>query len=190
MDRRLFYLWIRRRRRFVSEKTRESILTFSRFLISIFRDHRDTREGNGKLKITMDRNRPMPFMEEEDSEMKMKFGDSRGDVHPAFTVLHTVFLRLHNILAEKLKQVNPHWNDEKLFQEARKIVGALIQHITYTQYLNILLGPENGVSLDEHGLFDNSYDPEVDGTIHLVFSTAAYRFVKIKLFFFLTAKLG
>ena len=137
--------------------------------------------GLGKLKTSMDRNRQMPFMEEDEfGDMVMSFGDSRGDVHPAFTVLDTVFLRLHNNLAENLANVNPHWTDEKLFQEARKIVGALVQHVTYGQFMDVLLGPNNRVSVPDDGsLFVNSYDSDVDGTIDLVFSTAAYRFVKI-----------
>ena len=105
----------------------------------------------------------------------MKFGDSRGDVLPSFTALHTVILRLHNDLADKLRQVNPRWNDEKLYQEARKIVGGVLQHITYTQFLNALLGFGNEVTVSQEGLHVHSYDPQVDGSIDLVFSTAAYR---------------
>ena len=70
----------------------------------------------------------------------MVFGDARGDVHAGFTLLHTVFLRNHNNLAEKLHQKHQDWNDEKIYQEARKINAALMQHITYTQYLDVLLG--------------------------------------------------
>jgi len=51
-----------------------------------------------------------------------------------------VFTRFHNVVADMLHQLNPHWSDEVLYQEARKFVGALNQIIVYRDYLPILLG--------------------------------------------------
>ena len=59
---------------------------------------------------------------------------------PNLAVLHTVWMRQHNILATQLAQLNPNWSDEIVFQEARRIVGAQMQHITYNEYLPIVLG--------------------------------------------------
>jgi len=43
-------------------------------------------------------------------------------------------------LADKLHKINPSWSDEKIYQETRRIVGAVIQVITYEHFLPIILG--------------------------------------------------
>lgn len=51
----------------------------------------------------------------------------RSSEMPELTSMHTLFVREHNRLATELKRLNPRWNGEKLYQEARKIVGAMVQ---------------------------------------------------------------
>ncbi|XP_054007680.1 uncharacterized protein LOC128891843 [Hylaeus anthracinus] len=106
-------------------------------------------------------------------------GDGRLGEQPALTSLHVVFLRLHNRIATKLAALNPRWSDEKLFQESRRIVGAIIQHVTYREFLPIVLGPDVmkifKLEVLKKGYYDG-YDPTVNPTVANGFSTAAYRF--------------
>lgn len=67
-------------------------------------------------------------------------GDERAQENPQLATFHTLMMREHNRLARALKTLNPDWDDETLFQEARRIVIAEIQHITYSEYLPALLG--------------------------------------------------
>lgn len=57
----------------------------------------------------------------------MPLGDSRASEMLELACMHTLFVREHNRLAIGLKRLNPHWNGERIYQEARKIVGAMIQ---------------------------------------------------------------
>lgn len=49
-------------------------------------------------------------------------------------MLHTLFVREHNRIVDELATAQPSWTDDELFNEARKIVNALIQHITYNEW--------------------------------------------------------
>lgn len=106
-------------------------------------------------------------------------GDDRSNVQLQLTVLHTIWLRHHNQIAEVLSQINPHWSDEQLYQEARKIVGAMIQHITYNEFLPIVVGRHAmnkfGLNLVKYGYY-HGYDPKINPGVRVEFQAAAFRF--------------
>ena len=62
-------------------------------------------------------------------------GDRRVTEQPGLTTLHTVFMRQHNKVAYKLSKVNPLWGDDRTYEEARKIIVAIMQHVTFTEFL-------------------------------------------------------
>jgi peroxidase len=69
----------------------------------------------------------------------VSLGDSRVTEQPQLTVIHTLWHREHNRVAKALAAVNPTWNDTILFEEARRIVIAEMQHITYNEFIPALL---------------------------------------------------
>ena len=93
--------------------------------------------------------------------------------------MHTIWLREHNRIANQLLLLNPHWNDDKVFQESRRIVVAEMQHITYNEWLPIILGMKYmdsfGMKPSEAG-FNQLYDAEVNPSVTNAFATAAFRF--------------
>lgn len=52
-----------------------------------------------------------------------------------------------------------------------QIVGAEMQHITYTHWMQHIVGPQGMEMLGEY----TGYNPNINPTISNVFATAAYR---------------
>ncbi|XP_028994547.1 thyroid peroxidase [Betta splendens] len=100
-------------------------------------------------------------------------GDSRVNEVMTLTALHTLWLREHNRIAEALKHMNHHWSPETVYQETRKIIGALHQIITMRDYIPKVIGP---ASFEQHIGAYRGYDPTVNPAASNVFATAAFRF--------------
>ncbi|KAL1779886.1 lactoperoxidase isoform X2 [Sigmodon hispidus] len=101
----------------------------------------------------------------------MTSGDSRASEQILLATSHTLFVREHNRLARALHRLNPHWDGEKLYQEARKIMGAFIQIITYRDYLPILLGNEMQKWIPPYQGYRETVDPRISNVF-----TFAFRF--------------
>lgn len=109
----------------------------------------------------------------EESKMNcFAAGDIRVNEQIGLTAMHTIWMREHNRLATELKRINFHWDGETIYQEARKIVGAQMQLITYEHWLPIILGPEGMRMLGPY----TGYDPMIEASISNEFATAALRF--------------
>ena len=96
-------------------------------------------------------------------------GDVRANEQVGLAALHTLFVREHNRLADEIAANDPSLTGEEIYQEARRIVGALIQVITYREFLPALLGPN---PLPPY----NGYQSTTNPAIANEFSTAIYRF--------------
>ena len=93
--------------------------------------------------------------------------------------MHTVFMREHNRLVTILARLNPRWDGERLYQEARRINVAQYQHIVYKEWLPVVLGNQ---MMETFGMFPLSrgystdYDDSFDPRINNEFAAAAFRF--------------
>ena len=101
-------------------------------------------------------------------------GDVRANENVELTAMQTLFAREHNRIAGLLQSAHPTWTDEQLYQNARRIVTAELQIITYTEWLPALLGPN---ALPAY----NGYKPWVNPSISNEFSTAMFRFAHSQL---------
>lgn len=95
-------------------------------------------------------------------------GDIRANENLTLISIHSLFLREHNRLADKFAAEHPTWNDEQLYQEARRWVIAELQAITYNEFLPAILGQK----LPQY----KGYNANVNPGIANEFATAAYRF--------------
>jgi peroxidase len=115
---------------------------------------------------------------EKRTEKCFQTTDPRAEDSNFLTGMHTLWIREHNRVAYELSYINPQWDDETLFQEARRIVIAEIQHIVYYDYLPNLVGPEIH---QQYGLYplatgySYDYDSYVLPNVANEFAVAAMR---------------
>ena len=94
-------------------------------------------------------------------------GDHRANEHPVLTSLHTIFLREHNRLCEKIENRLPFFSSRRMFDVARKINIAQFQKIVYEEFYPAIIN----APLPKYRGFKSMVDP----TVSVVFSTAGFR---------------
>lgn len=106
-------------------------------------------------------------------------GDSRVNQYPLLSGIHTIWLRQHNLVVAELAKINPQWDDERLFQEGKRIVIAIYQNIIYAEWLPLVIGYELhkifGIEPSPTGYFTEYTEGIFPGTTS-EFSGAAARF--------------
>ena len=139
-------------------------------------------DGSGKLKTSAGNLLPLndaatfatgPLINENatrrDPATLFVAGDVRANENPGLASLHTLLVREHNRRVDELAAADSTLSGEMLYQQARAWVGALLQHITYNEFLPLLLG-ETALAAYE------GYDPTVNPSVSTLFSGAAFRF--------------
>ena len=95
-------------------------------------------------------------------------GDVRGNENPELCSLQVLFVREHNRLAAQIAASNPALSDEELYQRARRHVIALLQKVTYSEFLPAVLG---SASLPPYSGYSSSVNPSISNE----FGAAAFR---------------
>ena len=103
-----------------------------------------TLDGSGRLRTSA--GNLLPFNSAglpnagSDSDELFLAGDVRANEQIALIAMHTLFVREHNRQAASIAARNPNLSGDQIYEQARRIVGAQMQVITYREYLPILLG--------------------------------------------------
>lgn len=139
-----------------------------------------TNDGTGRLKTTCGPDGELPPYNTEGwpnaaegptpADHFFLCGDERANENSLLLAVHTLFIREHNRYIGILCAKHPEWrgDGERLYQEARRYVTAVLQAITFNEFLPALLGA------DAMGAYQG-YDCDVNPGIVTEFSTALFR---------------
>ena len=111
------------------------------------------------------------------NKYNFKSGDGRAGETSMLTSLHTLFKNEHNRIAKQIKasgKISPN-EDELIYQEAKRIVTAELQHIFYDEYLPMIVGPDYMNAFELWTTRDSPYNPGLNPSIFNAF-VFAYRF--------------
>lgn len=127
------------------------------------------RAPHGKLRVSNSPHHEGPLLPVNSTTDRFFAGDVRVNENVLLTAMHTLWHREHNHWAEKLKEENPHWTSQHVFDTARLIVIGEIQAITYREWLPLLL---NSRDLDGREPCRRS---SLEAVTFNEFATAAFR---------------
>ncbi|KAJ6643964.1 Peroxidase [Pseudolycoriella hygida] len=103
-------------------------------------------------------------------------GDPRLVQTPMLAQWHSLFLRLHNLIAPQMSS-----NDETAYQEGKRLTTALYQRLVYNEWLPIILGEaesrDRQLSCDPSKENCGKYDPSVDPSTTNEFAHGAFRWL-------------
>lgn len=142
-------------------------------------------DGTGKMAVSIGTNGEVLLP--TDGSGNFMAGDVRVNEQLGLTSVHTLFVREHNRLADKIANILDNGSGSKakkldelfeesqlsrgdfIYESARRLVGATIQVITYNEFLPALLGQN---TLPDY----TGYDDTVNPGIFNEFSTGVFRF--------------
>lgn len=139
----------------------------------------------GQLKMFIDFNRELLPLNPKSEDCLVNgaacflAGDVRVNQHITLVALHLLFAREHNRIADLLSKVNPHWTDDTIYEETRRIVIAELQHITYNEWLPLVIGidaMQRFSLLSSNVGYSSGFDDEVNPSMTNEFTGAAFRF--------------
>ncbi|KAJ3148328.1 hypothetical protein HDU86_007510 [Geranomyces michiganensis] len=87
---------------------------------------------------------------------------------PHLTVPYLLLFREHNRRARLIKAAHTDWSDEEVYQKARRMVIAIIQHITFNFYYPMRLGTA--------AVAYKGYNSSVNTAIDLAFNNVGFRY--------------
>src|SRR5207244_3070964 len=67
-------------------------------------------------------------------------GDPRNDENRLVGQMHTIFLRFHNMVADRVKAAHPTWTPTQVFNEAQRQVQLHYQWAVVTDFLPTMVG--------------------------------------------------
>eukprot|EP01080_Neovahlkampfia_damariscottae_P006746 gene6746-10911_t len=95
---------------------------------------------------------PKEWSKEQAEKEIYAIGHPRFNLHFGLVFIGTLFIREHNSIAELLKDENPDWDDERIFQTTRLNVIAVLSKMVVEDYIQHILTSKN-IKL--------AYEPEI-----------------------------
>jgi peroxidase len=130
-------------------------------------------DGTGRLKVSEGDMLPFnvngfPVAPTANDPTIFLAGDFRVNEQLGLTAIHTLFVREHNYWAHYLRRAFPRMSGDRVYHLARAIVAAETQHITYEEFLPLLIGKN---ALPPY----TGYKPNVNPTVANEFTTGVFR---------------